>query len=301
MGRVEKDLKRTLGPMLPVAQASALTPAILPTAVKHNAMLMPLNVAQASMKKPKGPSAPGISASEQGLIDDLVAKSEGQGEFMADMKGAQDLAKAQAMSQSLAASQRGVSPAQAARLATANMGQMQADLNANQVLAREAERQAAQQGALQQFASIRGGNLEAQRLKDQRNQANQNMMGNLLGGLGAAGIMAFSDERVKTEIEPGEKSVREFLSKVAPKKYAYKSTEYGDEGKHVSVMAQDLEKSEVGKRMVIDTPQGKMVDYSKGLPAMLAAQADLHKRLEQLEAKNPTAKKIVEKISTQAG
>ena len=48
-------------------------------------------------------------------------------------------------------------------------------------------------------------------------------------------------------------------------------------------MAQELEKSEVGTSMVVDTPQGKMVDYGRGLGAMLSAEAMNHDRLKKLE------------------
>ena len=54
-------------------------------------------------------------------------------------------------------------------------------------------------------------------------------------------------------------------------------------GNQTSVMAQDLEKSEIGDRMVQDTKQGKVIDYGKSLPAMMAALAMLNKRLNKIE------------------
>ena len=51
-------------------------------------------------------------------------------------------------------------------------------------------------------------------------------------------------------------------------------------------MAQELEKAgPVGRAMVEDTPDGKMVHYGRGLATMLAAQADLHARLKAVENK----------------
>ena len=48
-------------------------------------------------------------------------------------------------------------------------------------------------------------------------------------------------------------------------------------------MAQDLEKSDIGKKAVIETDEGKMVDYSKLLPELLAATAQTHKKVSALE------------------
>ena len=63
------------------------------------------------------------------------------------------------------------------------------------------------------------------------------------------------------------------------------------EGRHLYVMAKDLEKAgPVGKQMVLDTPQGKMIDYGKGFGAMLANQANLNKRLNEVETKKKSKK-----------
>jgi hypothetical protein len=48
-------------------------------------------------------------------------------------------------------------------------------------------------------------------------------------------------------------------------------------------MAQELEKSKIGKSMVYDTPNGKMVDFGRGLGAMLAIQAQMNERLNKIE------------------
>jgi len=98
-------------------------------------------------------------------------------------------------------------------------------------------------------------------------------------------LFAASDERLKTNVEDGSKDVRSFLDAIGTHKYDYKNDAYGEPGKHVSVMAQELEKTELGKRAVIDTPIGKVVNYGKLLPTTVAAQADLHKRLKALEHK----------------
>jgi len=74
----------------------------------------------------------------------------------------------------------------------------------------------------------------------------------------------------------------DFLEKLDAYDYDYKDEKYG-EGRQTSVMAQDLEASEIGKKAVIETPEGKMVNYGKLLPEMLAATAQTHKRINKLE------------------
>ncbi len=81
-----------------------------------------------------------------------------------------------------------------------------------------------------------------------------------------------------------EKKVLDFLAGIKPEIYNYKNPQHGA-GTYVSPMAQDLEKTDLGKSMVIDTPEGKMVDYSRAAGTLMAAQANLHKRLAELESK----------------
>jgi len=91
-----------------------------------------------------------------------------------------------------------------------------------------------------------------------------------------------SDENAKKEIEPTDS--KSFLDKLKAVEFEFKDPKNG-EGKQLGILAQDLEKAgEVGKSMVIDTPEGKMVDFGKGFGAILAATADLNKRLSQIES-----------------
>ena len=99
----------------------------------------------------------------------------------------------------------------------------------------------------------------------------------------------FSDRKVKKNIRAakssdlmGTKAIDGFLNDLYAYQYNYKDPAHG-EGKQVGVMAQDLEKSQLGKQMVENTPQGKMVDYGHGLAAILASQANIHSRLKELE------------------
>ena len=111
-------------------------------------------------------------------------------------------------------------------------------------------------------------------------QQQAGMMG-ALGALGSAAIMA-SDINLKTNIKDGKKSIGDFLSSLSSSDYEYKDEKFG-KGKQTSVMAQDLEKSETGKKAVIETKAGKMVDYAKLLPAMLAGLAESHHKIMSLE------------------
>lgn len=105
--------------------------------------------------------------------------------------------------------------------------------------------------------------------------------GSSLGAaIGAAAM--FSDINTKKNIEDGSEATEQFLDSLSPYIYEYKNADHG-EGKHLSVMAQDLEKSEFGKKAIIETPEGKMVDYVKLLPAIVSAQAHLNKRLNEVE------------------
>lgn len=110
--------------------------------------------------------------------------------------------------------------------------------------------------------------------------------GAMIGAGGSAMTMGASDERLKTNIKDGDKKLKSFYEALGTHSYKYRNPKLpgcGD-GEYVSVMAQELEKTELGKHMVVEAEHGKMVDYAKGLGTMLAGQASLHKRLEKIEA-----------------
>lgn len=110
-------------------------------------------------------------------------------------------------------------------------------------------------------------------------------------------LTAQSDERSKENIAPqskvnnGSMNPKDFLDKLTAYSYEYKASAKNDpnagHGKHLSVMAQDLEKAgPVGQSMVKQDASGvKQVDYGKGFGAILAAQVQLNERLNAIEAK----------------
>ncbi len=167
----------------------------------------------------------------------------------------------------------------------ANLGAKQTVANTN-VNNRNAEQQYNKQLIQQQFddkikkaggtAGTNQFNAGAQGQNSQ-NQANAN---NQTIGTGLTALAMMSDERCKKDIEEFDPS--DFLDSLTGYKYEYKDKKHGD-GKKVGVMAQDMEKSDVGSDFVADTPDGKMIDYGKTGPAMMAALAQLNKRVKGLE------------------
>lgn len=156
--------------------------------------------------------------------------------------------------------------------------------------------QAAQGSQANVLNSINAQNQNRIQNTAQMNQANagvaqqnagaqKELFSGALQGAGSAAMM-LSDEREKKEIHSGAEDIQQFLDSLSSKSYEYKdsSQKGASPGKHVGVMAQDLEKSSVGKDMVKESPSGKkMVDYGQGMSSILAAQADLNQRLKALE------------------
>jgi hypothetical protein len=103
-------------------------------------------------------------------------------------------------------------------------------------------------------------------------------------------VAAFSDRGLKKNIRSAKdkdllspKEIDGFLDNLYAHQYNYKDAKHG-KGKQVGVMAQDLEKTQLGKQMVEDTSEGKQVNYGKGLGLVLASQARLNQRLNSIGA-----------------
>lgn len=257
------------------------------------------------------------------LLSELQAQAQGSGPSFGT-QALQDTTRRN-LAQTLAAAStvRGPNVAAAKRnlVSQANTGarnvaeqgaaiKAQEQLQAQSLLSKLAEQQ--QQQDLEQV--VQPGQLiaqaEAERFKQAQEQAaNDNKFLGQLGGaiLGTAGAIGgaaiggpvggaagkeagsavgsmLSDKRAKTRISDASPSVKSFLDAISAKKYDYKHAPQAQ--KRVGVMAQDLEKSELGKSMVTDTPAGKTVDIAQALGASLAANAELHKRVKKLEKKS---------------
>jgi hypothetical protein len=140
----------------------------------------------------------------------------------------------------------------------------------------------AEQAKVKTMMDIAGQKIEQQKV----GMAGMGQMMTGAAGIGTAiaGLAtAFSDVNVKTNIKTT--SMLRDLAGAKPYEYDYKSTEYGAPGKHQSLMAQDIEKIPFLQKIVIDTPKGKVVDYGKALPSMLAIQAEMAKEILELKKK----------------
>lgn len=143
-----------------------------------------------------------------------------------------------------------------------------------------------------QIASQEG--MNAQNIQAQKDAADKALTGQIVSGvLGAGGAVggaaiAASDRTAKKDIKSASKDIKEFLGALEASKYKYKEPNKPGrgQGEFVSVMAQELEKTKLGKSMVGKDAEGvKNVDYGKGFGAILAAQVELNKRLAELESK----------------
>lgn len=105
---------------------------------------------------------------------------------------------------------------------------------------------------------------------------------------------SYSDERVKANTQRAHNSgslMGPFLDTLAESRatYRYKDPSYEPRsvptgGRYAGVMAQDLERiPELGRQLVLDTPNGKQVDSKTALSALMAGVGDLHDRVRQLE------------------
>ena len=149
------------------------------------------------------------------------------------------------------------------------------------------ERQTALNSMNNYLAAKQGVALNQQNLQAQADQNTMNRQTGVISGIGAA-MVSKSDKNSKknmkkTDGEAREK-VGEFLNALDAYSFEYKNEKDG-KGEHAGVMAQDLEKSEMGKQMVKDTPEGKVVDFAQGFGALLASVAELNDEVKNLKKK----------------
>lgn len=163
---------------------------------------------------------------------------------------------------------------QQAGLANAGFQQQQQQLNAQNYLA-----------LLQQLYGMNASELGyAQAPVLQANQNQSNLLGGLLSTGGQAAGAMMSDERLKTGVGDASKEMDDFLDKLKPVSGRYKDEKHGA-GKWNWIMAQDAERSAAGRRIVVETPEGKALDINKTLSTALAAAARLNARLRAVEAR----------------
>ena len=225
---------------------------------------------------------------EQGdLIKELQNRLSGTRPSVADIATKQNIDQGLQATLGAINSARNSSPALKARLGA------QASSEAQGQMARQGSLLKAQEDAqnIANLANVIQGAQAAQMgrekmITDLNTAAQQRKLDALTGaGQGMATYAAAaSDENLKENIKDTEGKARDFIEVISPKLYDYKDEKFG-KGEHIGILAQDLEKSELGKSMVMDTPEGKMVDFGKGFGAVLAAVAEINEKLAQLEKK----------------
>jgi hypothetical protein len=105
------------------------------------------------------------------------------------------------------------------------------------------------------------------------------------GGAGAAGMQAMmSDETQKEKVSDATGKLTNFMSAIGAHEYKYKSPELDGQGTYTTPMAQELQKTELGKQAVIQTPRGLMVDYGRLGGVNLAAVSVVHREQQRLAA-----------------
>lgn len=214
------------------------------------------------------------------------AIASGLAPSIAQMSFNQNIDQTNQQAMAMAASQRGVSnPALAFR--QAQMGNQQNNLQASQqgAIMAEQERRAADDFIARQAAAQRGVAMQSAMANQQADANKAASDKQMIGGLGSA-AMLMSDKNAKQNIKPQENAageIEKFLSSLKPSQYEYKDSANGT-GEKIGIMAQDLEKSKIGKTMVDQSEDGtKMIDTNKAIGAILAGMADLNKKFKKLE------------------
>lgn len=226
-----------------------------------------------------GVNAAGMSA--QAALGDQQAARGMLGQLLGQGRGA-DIG--------LATTQAGLD--QQRNLANAQMGLQAGMANQGANLQQQGLNNQWDLGLLGQLLGLDQAQLQAQLAATGMQQQFGNkpgLLGDLLGVGGQVGAAALSnpnlvsDERKKKNVADGKDAVRGFLDSLAPKEFDYKAPKKHGEGRFLGVMAQDVERSRLGKEIVRDTPDGKALDGRKVLSALLASVADLHGRTKALE------------------
>lgn len=149
--------------------------------------------------------------------------------------------------------------------------------------------------------------LNREQTEDDANAAQQQQTYSTMASLAMMAAMAASDVNVKKNIEPGSEETKNFLdlqyrkmmNELTPYSYDYKDDKYGS-GPQLGVMAQDLEKSPIGKQMVGESKDGtKMI--VPNVSTILGAQANLNERLNKLEGQgmNETSQEYLDFLASQ--
>jgi hypothetical protein len=223
------------------------------------------------------------SADQAELIAKLKARANGEGPSLAEAQTNQNMGKVLANQVSAVRSGPGLNPALQARLAGQAGQQAATDAAQQGTIARLAERDAAEQALGNQILGAQGSSLSQDKLNMDSTNSNANRWTNLISGAGTAAVAA-SDKNAKENIKDSNGDARSLIDHLKGKLYEYKDDSNGP-GVHVGIMAQDLEKSPLGRSMVFEDNGTKKVDFGKGFGAVLAAVAEINDKLKELDGK----------------
>ena len=99
------------------------------------------------------------------------------------------------------------------------------------------------------------------------------------------GQQMVSDETKKTNIDNEDNNLRSLLDTIKPYSWDYKEPEKHGVGRFTGVMAQDLQKSEIGKQIVLPQSDGTLaVDTKRMASTAIAASALMYKEQKQLRS-----------------
>lgn len=238
------------------------------------------------------------TATERNLAETLGAAASGRAQNTALAQ--REAQRQRAGASQLAARQSSELRAQEQLAARQQLGDLVTSARQQEFQIQEADRQARQRLALanQQAAlATQGANLQQQGAERGR----QAQLGkDVIGGAAQAASFALSDETTKEDVKDiKESDLKSFAKAVAAKSFKFK--EDPDKNENVGVVAQDLEKSSLGKKL-IDVVDGKKgINLSRATQANLAMNAELMKRIFKLESqkKGPDSSKTSEETASE--
>ncbi len=259
--------------------------------------------AQAAGKGPSLASAQLKAASDRSLAQQLAAASAQRGGNQAALQRA--LANSQAAQSAQLAQESAQARIQEQMAARSQLADVLQSQRGTDLQSQLAQQQAAAQGLGQAFdinAAQQAQQAALEKLRTDQFLAAQGLtatgaaaaaqaQSGLLGGIAQGAGAAFgktSDKRAKKDIKNSSADVQKFLDALSAKKYKYKDENApgAGHGEQYGIMAQDLEKSQMGKSFVKELNGVKTVDTVQGFGAVLAAQSELNKRLKELEKKS---------------
>lgn len=144
--------------------------------------------------------------------------------------------------------------------------------------------QGGQMSAVDRGLDLSAADLAAQEARYGRyKKKNQDDTSAYVGGLSTIGSL-ISDERAKENVKDEGEGIARTMRALSAKSWDYKDPANG-EGRHIGIMAQDLEKTEAGRWLVTERNGVKTIDAKKAIGALLASNAELTKRLDKVEGR----------------